>query len=352
MSGVGTAASATSPAQAQQADLKALLRGPGPLLALAPMRDVSHAAFWRLLHERGGADAYWTEYLRVHPMSRLEKRIVAAICSNPTGRPIVAQMIGRDAGALVRTAQHLQTLPVAAIELNLGCPAPVVCRKGAGGGLLRELGHVDTLLAELRAAIRIPLFVKTRIGYDTEAGFDELLAVLARRAPDLVTVHGRTVRQAYRPPVRYDLIGRAARALPCPVLANGDIQTADQALAVLASTRARGLMIGRGAVRNPWLFAQIRERLRGQPATAPTGRDLLAYLEALWEANCTPGAPERLQAQRMKLFANFIGEGLAEKADGFLHAIRRAQTRAEFFAICRDFLDHPMPLKLAATAGD
>lgn len=337
-------------AQVQRADFEALLRGPGALLALAPMRDITDAGFWRLLHERGGADAYWTEYHRVHAASRLEKRIIGSILSNPTGRPVVAQMIGRDAAALIRTARELETLPIAAIELNLGCPAPVVCSKGAGGGLLREPDRLDALLGALRAAIRVPFLVKTRTGFESEVAFDELLAVLARNAPDMVTVHGRTVRQGYRPPVRHDLIRRAVEVLPCPVLANGDIRTADQALEVLEQTRARGLMIGRGAVGNPWLFAQIRQRLLGRPVSQPTGRDMLAYIEALWEANCPPGVPERLQTQRMKLFANHVGEGLGKEAQRFLHAIRRTDTRAQFFSVCREFLDHPGPLSHAAAA--
>src|ERR1017187_5347224 len=110
---------------------QALLRGPGPLLALAPMQDVTDLAFWRVMARHGGADLYWTEYFRVHADSRPEKYILDSITQNPTGRPVIAQMIGSDIRALVRTARALQRYPVAAIDLNLGCPAPIVCRKGA-----------------------------------------------------------------------------------------------------------------------------------------------------------------------------------------------------------------------------
>ena len=242
---------------------QALLQGGEPLLALAPMQDVTDLAFWRVMARYGGADLYWTEYFRVHADSKPEKYILDSITQNPTGRPVVAQMIGSDIPALARTARALQRYPVAAIDLNLGCPAPVVCRKCAGGGLLRDPAKIDAMLGALRDAVAIPFTVKTRIGYDSADGFDALLALFAKHAVDLLTVHGRTVRQMYRPGVRHDLMARAAGQLACPVLANGNIHGPDQALAVLAETGARGLMIGRGAIRNPWLFNQIRQRRRG-----------------------------------------------------------------------------------------
>ena len=138
------------------------------------MQDVTDLAFWRVLARHGGADLYWTEYFRVHRDSRPEKYILDSITQNPTGRPVIAQMIGNDIPALVRTARALQQLPVAAIDLNLGCPAPVVYRKCAGGGLLREPAKIDAILGALREAVAIPLTVKTRIGFDSADGFDAI----------------------------------------------------------------------------------------------------------------------------------------------------------------------------------
>jgi len=156
----------------------------------------------------------------------------------------------------------------------------------------------------------------------------------------------------YRPGVRYDLIARAVGRLDCPVLANGNVHGPEQALTVLADTGARGLMIGRGAIRNPWLFGQIRARQRGEIPALPSGRDVLAYIIELWESQTTPDASESAQVQRLKKFMNFIGEGMEPSAP-FLHEIRRAATRADFFRICETFLDHdrPMDLKPEETAS-
>ena len=325
---------------------EALLTRPEPFLALAPMQDVTDAAFWKLMHAYGGADVYWTEFFRVHAVSRPEKWILDSIAQNTTGRPVIAQMIGNDIPALVRTAKELQQLPVAAIDLNLGCPAPIVYKKCAGGGLLREPQRIDSILGALRDAVGIKFTVKTRVGFESPAEFETLLPIFARHSLDLLTVHARTVSQMYRLPVHYELIRHAAEVMPCPVCANGHVYSADQAGEVLTQTRARGLMIGRGVIRSPWLFPQIRQRLRGEPVIFPTGREVLTYIVALWESQASFDAPEKIQCERMKKFLNYLGEGV--DAEGkFLHQIRRSQTRQEFFRICDEFLGHdrPMPLE-------
>jgi tRNA-dihydrouridine synthase len=173
-----------------------------------------------------------------------------------------------------------------------------------------------------------------------------LLAVFARHSLDLLTVHGRTVAEMYRPAVHHDLIARAVEAMPCPVLANGGVASAAGAAAVLAHTGARGLMIGRGAIRNPWLFAQIRRHGRGAPVAPPAGREVLDYLRALYDAVCHPAVRESAQVQKMKKYLNYVGEGV-EPTGRFLHDIRRVTTRTDFFRVCAEHLDHdaPMPLE-------
>ena len=354
------------------------------------MQDVTAGAFWKLMHRYGGADVYWTEYFRVHTTSRLESWIVESIEHNATGQPVIAQMIGNDIPSLVRTAKELQQLPVAAIDLNLGCPAPVVYRKCAGGGLLREPQRIDAILGALREAVSIRFTVKTRVGFTSPDEFAALLPIFARHSLDLLTVHARTVAQMYRLPVHYDLIRQTAEAMSCPVIANGHVYSADQALAVLARTKARGLMIGRGVIRSPWLFNQIRQRQRGEALTYPKGHEVLEYIALLYESQASFDAPEKTQVERMKKFMNYLGEGVGPErrapsrpvaeiacehqraeavlgapinqrvdseigapiADGFLHQIRRAETRADFFRICREFLDHDEPMTLVPAESD
>ena len=248
----------------------ALIYGAEPMLALAPMQDVTDLPFWKVIDKRGGADVYFTEYFRVRNGSRLEKPILKSITENPTGQPVVAQMIGNSIPDLIRTARELQHYPIAAVDLNLGCPAPVVYKKCAGGGLLREPDRVDRILGALREAIETRFTVKTRIGFDTPSTYDKLLSIFSKHNLDLLTVHGRTVKEMYRSPVHYDFIKRSCEEAGCPVLANGNIYSAAKAESVLNETNAHGLMIGRGVIRNPWMFEQIRQFLRGEPLTRPS----------------------------------------------------------------------------------
>ena len=333
-----------------RAAFDALLASPRPVLALAPMQGVTDLPFLKLIASYGGADVYVTEYFRVYATSRLDKHTLKSVTENPTGRPVIAQMIGNDIPALVSTA------PVAAVDLNLGCPAPVVYRKGAGGGLLRDPARVDAILGALRDAVKGRFTVKTRIGFDSAQVFDDLLPIFARHSLDLLTVHARTVKEMYRSEVHDDFIARAVGELPCPILANGNVYSAQKAAEVLKLTGARGLMIGRGAIRNPWLFRQIREHQRGEPVFVPHGTDVLAYVCALYEAVCSPAARESAQVQKMKKYMNYLGVGV-EPTGQFLHQIRRVTTTAHLFRVCRHFLDHdqPMPLEpfpLALKEGD
>jgi len=336
-------------------DFDRLLNGSEPIMALAPMQDVTDLPFWRLMNVYGGADVYFTEYFRVHATSNLDWHILKSITENPTGRPAIAQMIGNDIPALVRTVRELQQYPIAAVDLNLGCPAPVVYRKCAGGGLLREPARVDSILGALREAVKIKFTVKTRLGFESPEVFSELLPIFARHSLDLLTVHGRTVKEMYRTEVHYDFIAHAVAQMPCPVLANGNVYSAQKASEVLKTTGARGLMIGRGAIRNPWLFHQIRQHQRGETLFVPRGLDVLAYVRALYEAVCSPDVREAAQVQKMKKYMNYLGVGV-EPTGQFLHQIRRATGKSEFFRICENFLAHdqamflePLPLNLKET---
>lgn len=306
------------------------------------MQDVTDLAFMRIIHRRGDPDFYFTEYFRVHRDSRLQKPILRSITENPTGRPIIAQMIGVDVPSLVRTAKELEKHPIAAIDLNLGCPAPIVCSKNAGGGLLRNPHQIDEILGALRGAIQGRFTVKTRIGFDSPAEFSRLLEVFAKHPIDALTVHGRTVRELYRSAVHLDEIRQAVEAMPCPVFANGNVLSLRLARDTHAHTGAAGLMIGRGAIRNPWLFRQLREEAAGETPFAPTLRDVLAYVEELFEAMEQPEGTPRGHIARMKKFLNFIGQGIGED-EAFLREIRRAEDYATFWSLCRTHLDSDAP---------
>jgi len=322
-----------------------------PLTALAPMQDVTDLAFMRVIAHYGAPDYYVTEFLRVHAQSRPEKHILRSIDENATGRPVFAQLIGEDIGCLTRTVEELLKHPIAGIDLNLGCPAPKVYKKNVGGGLLREPDKIGKILAALRAAVPGLFTVKMRIGFEDTRYYDQILDSINVHGVDLLTVHGRTVKEMYRSEVHYDAIAHAVARVRCPVLANGNITTATKAGTALTSTRAAGVMIGRHAIRNPWIFRQCRSYFAGQPVLRITLADVREYIERLYRATQTPDLPERLHVGKMKKYLNFVGQSV-DPAGKFLHDMRRTETEAELFAVCdrhllaepaREFSPEPYP---------
>lgn len=304
----------------------------------------------RVVARRGAPDWFVTEYFRVHAASCLHPYLLRSILENATGRPVFAQMIGSDLPSLVRTARQLAELPVAGIDLNLGCPAPIVCRKHAGGGLLRDPARVDRLLGSLREAIAGCFTVKTRVGYADKQEFPGLLAIFRRHGIDGLTVHGRTVSERYQTPVHAECVKMAVAAMPCPVIANGNVVDTTSGLAFLRQSDAAGLMIGRGAIRNPWIFSQLREVFDGRPPSLPCHRDLLDYVLELYDeiARESRKFAPNAHVQRMKKTLAYICHGLA---DPFEYQMRRARSPADFFMICRNHLDHEAPLPVRPPAG-
>ncbi|HEY8996059.1 MAG TPA: tRNA-dihydrouridine synthase family protein [Lacunisphaera sp.] len=338
-----------------------------PLTALAPMQDVTDLPFMRVMAHYGAPDYFFTEFFRVHAQSRPEKHIVRSIVENKTGRPVFAQLIGEEIPHMVRTVKELLRYPIAGIDLNMGCPAPKIYKKNVGGGLLRDPAKIDELIGALRDAVPGLFTVKMRIGFDSTDNYLRVLELINKHGVDLLSVHGRTVKEGYRSDVHYDFIAVAARTVRCPVLANGNVTSAAKAAEVLSETGAAGVMIGRHAIRNPWIFRQCRERLAGGPASLraatpggsvsqptaagqetnptkifqPTLTDVREYIERLYRETQAPGIPESAHVAKMKKYLNFVGQSV--DAEGrFLHDMRRAMTEAELFAVCdRHLLSNP-----------
>lgn len=299
-----------------------------PGTCLAPMQDVTDIDFMRLVASRGAPDWFVTEYFRVHAHSTPERHILRSALENDTGRPVFAQLLGEHVPDLVRTAVDLLAMPWAGIDLNLGCPAPKIYRKNVGGGLLRDPDKLEEILGALRGAIPGRFTVKLRIGFEDTRHFERLMGLLARHRVDLVTLHARTVREMYRSGVHYEYHRRARDMLPCALIANGNVDTADKALRVLEATGADGLMVGRAAIRNPWIFGQIRDRLSGAPSRPVTLAQVAEYIRELRLATARPDFPERQHVNKLKKYLNFVGLSV-DPEGAFLRDARRAENYAE-----------------------
>lgn len=321
------------------------------MTALAPMQDVTDLAFMRVIAHYGAPDYFFTEFFRVHANSRPERHILRSIDENTTGRPVFAQLIGEDLDQLERTAVELLRHPVAGIDLNLGCPAPKVYKKNVGGGLLREPEKIREIIARLRSCVPGLFTVKMRIGFEDTRHFERILEIVNEHQVDLLTVHGRTVKEMYRSDVHYDEIARAVTKVTCPLLANGNVTSAARAVEVVKLTGAAGVMIGRHAIRNPWIFRQCRDAFAGRAPVRITLSDVREYVERLFRATQTAEIPERAHVNKMKKYLNFVGQSV-DPTGAFLHDMRRTETEQELFAVCdrhlladptREFAPEPYP---------
>ncbi len=297
------------------------------------MQNITDLAFMKVLQRYGCPDWFFNEYFCVHPHSKLETETLRAITENPTGRPVFAQILGNRAEDLIRTARLLSVYPAAGIDLNLGCPAPKIYKRNAGGGLLRDPIEVDSLLGRLRDAIPGRFSVKMRLGFHHSDDFPRFLESIRRHGIDLLTIHARTVRQMYRGEVDYAAIAQAVKTVPCPVLANGNISSSKKAISVLNETGAHGIMIGRAAIRNPWIFDQFRDRIRNTEPKIPELAEVREYIERLYQAKLKPVIGDRHQVNFLKRFLVFIGEAVDPKGE-FLHEVRRVGNSKELFAVC------------------
>ncbi|MEM9159777.1 MAG: tRNA-dihydrouridine synthase family protein [Verrucomicrobiota bacterium] len=310
------------------------------ITALAPMQDVTNLPLMTVVSEIGSPDYFFTEYFRVHVQSRLEKHILSAITENETGRPVFAQMIGEDVFHLTRATKDLLQHEVAGVDLNMGCPAPTVYKKHCGGGLLRDPQKVDQILGALRETIPGLFTVKMRIGFEDTSNFEPILKLINKHQVDLLSLHGRTVKGMYRSAVDYDCIKRAKEIVNCPLLANGDVTSAKRSREILDHTKADGVMIGRHAIRNPWIFKQIREYESTGNVTPTPLSEVFNYIRRLYQAIAKPHIPEKAHVNKTKKFLNFIGQGVDPEGQ-FLYKVRRAQDEQTLFSICEEFLLNP-----------
>lgn len=290
-----------------------------PIVALAPMQDVTDLAFMRTLTRIRCLPDFWmTPYFRsTRTTCVMPDDLLLCIRENPSGLPIWAQLAGSSASSLLRDAESLMQLPIVGINLNVGCPSPLVNRHGAGAALLQNLPLLREITQVLRAQLpRGAWSVKCRLGWENPEEFSKVLDVLCGSRPDLLIVHARTRKQLYAGEPDRAAVQLAVQRANCPVLANGDVQSVDDARDWLREAHPAGLMIGRGLVRNPYLL----RRLRG--GSAPSPQEMQEYYAILLEETgrllkrYTPAG----HCNRMKKFLAFCYADFSAEAE---YALRR-----------------------------
>ena len=242
-------------------------------LFLAPMEDVTDIGF-RQLCKRFGASMVYTEFVSAEALVRSIKSTVSKLDISDSERPVGIQIYGRDTDAMVEAARIVEQARPDVIDLNFGCPVKKVAGKGAGAGMLQNIPLMLDITRQVVRAVRTPVTVKTRLGWDSGS---LIITTLAEQLQDCgiqaLTIHGRTRAQMYRGEADWTLIGKVKNnpQIRIPIIGNGDVDSGPRAGAMFDRYGVDGVMIGRATYGRPWIFREVRHYLTtGEVLPQPT----------------------------------------------------------------------------------
>jgi tRNA-dihydrouridine synthase B len=254
-------------------------------LAIAPMAGMTDTAFRRLVKRHGGCGLVVTEMVSAEGLVRGIDRTLEYAEYTQEERPISIQIFGGDPDKMAAAAQVVEGMGADIVDVNMGCPVPKIAKHNAGCSLMREPEHAAGVIRAMTRAVKIPVTVKMRAGWnDAERNAPAIARMVEDAGAAAVAVHGRTAAQSYSGTADWDLVARIANDLSIPVFGSGDCTEATHIVDRLRSG-VEGVLVGRGVLRNPWILAQAADLAAGRPAREVTARHrgqfLLDYIELL-----------------------------------------------------------------------
>ncbi len=241
-----------------------------PALFLAPMAGVTDRDFRLIVRRIGGVGLVSMEFISSRAIVDGNQRTRNLMHFVDEERPLAIQIYGSDAETMAEAAEVVEALGPDICDINMGCPANKVLKGCAGAALMGDLDLAGKIISEVRKRIRIPLTVKFRLGLNHQrANYLDLGRLCQDLGVDAVTMHARTAKQMFRGQADWEHLARLRETLSIPVIGNGDVTTPDEAERMLRQTGCDGIMVGRAATRNPWIFHQIRSHLLGEAAPQP-----------------------------------------------------------------------------------
>ena len=245
-----------------------------PPLVLAPMAGVTDRDFRLIVRRIGGVGLVSMEFVSSRAIVHGNQRTLDLMHYSEEERPLAIQIYGSDPATMAEAARVVEQLGADVCDINMGCPANKVLKGCAGAALMGDARLAESIVSTVRRAISIPLTVKFRLGLDgCRQNYLELGRICEQNGAQAVAMHARTARQMFSGEADWSHIARLKEALAIPVIGNGDVSSPEDALRMLASTGCDGVMIGRAATKNPWLFRQIQARLSGGAVAEPTLAD-------------------------------------------------------------------------------
>lgn len=283
-----------------------------PATALAPMEGITDALFRKLIRQCGGCGLTVTEFVNCEGLARDVDRVWDKARPGSGERPASVQIYGRSPDRIALAAQMCEARGAQIIDLNLGCPAKQVVSGNAGSALMKEPELCREIFRQVRRAVKIPMTVKMRLGWNMHSvNAPEIAHMAQEEGAQMIAVHGRTREEAYRGKSHWEMVRPVCEAVSVPVLVNGDILTRDDARRALELSGADGIMVGRGLLRNPWLLRQIAEDAQNKPVFEPSLKErcdfVCNYIDALQTTSISPGGV----IGKIKCFLGYFTRGLA-----------------------------------------
>ena len=236
-------------------------------LALAPMAEVTDTYYRSLIKELGGVGLVVSEFISAEGLTRKNDRSHQMLAFNENERPVAIQIYGGDPERMDDAAAIVERQGVDIVDVNMGCPVKKVVNSGAGSALLKDFDKAARVVEKIRAAVKIPVTVKVRKGWES----DDVIPLL-KRFEELgvaaIAIHGRTRKESYTGASDWNYIASVKRELTIPVWGNGDVKTAPDAIRMFEQTNVDGVMIGRAALHNPFIFRDIHAYVNGEPLVA------------------------------------------------------------------------------------
>ncbi len=317
-----------------------------PPLFLAPMAGVTDRDFRLIVRRIGGVGVVAMEFISSKAIVHGNKKTRELMFFSDEERPLAIQIYGSDAATMAEAARVVEELGADVCDINMGCPANKVLKGCAGAALMGDLDLARRIVRDVRRAITIPLTVKFRLGLDDgRRNYLELGRVCEAEGAAAVAMHARTARQMFDGEADWSHLARLKATLGVPVIGNGDVREPEDALRMLAETGCDGVMIGRGATRNPWLFRQIAARLSGGRITEPTLADrrelILSHFRMV-----AAREPSTYALHKLRKFTGWYTHGLPHGRQ-LRQAINQLPDVPSFLAAVEQFFDG-LPLEQAA----